>query len=63
VLAKPIALRRFASIPPVRGATGDFDQMALLAGQGVGSVRKISSAHDVITDMATQARSILHGLR
>lgn len=48
-------MRRFSSLLPVAGATGDFDQMPLTAGQGLGAIHEILPAARVIEDMAAEA--------
>ena len=48
-------MRRFSSLLPVAGATGDFEQMPLTAGQGVGAIHDILPAARVIEDMAAGA--------
>jgi NAD(P)H-dependent flavin oxidoreductase YrpB (nitropropane dioxygenase family) len=56
---QPMALRRFSSLLPVAGATGDFDQMPLTAGQGLGVIRAVVPAAQVIADMAADAARAL----
>lgn len=48
-------MRRFSSLLPVAGATGDFEQMPLTAGQGLGAIHDILPAARVIEDMAAEA--------
>jgi len=53
-------LRRFSNLVPMRGATtGDFEEMPLLAGQGVGLVTSTKPAADVIAGMTAQAGKLL----
>jgi NAD(P)H-dependent flavin oxidoreductase YrpB (nitropropane dioxygenase family) len=55
-----VELRRFTNLVPMRNATtGDFDEMPLLAGQGVGLVDAVKSAASVIADLTTGAREAL----
>jgi NAD(P)H-dependent flavin oxidoreductase YrpB (nitropropane dioxygenase family) len=55
-----VELRRFTSLVPMRNATtGDFDEMPLLAGQGVGLVDAVKSASSVIADLTAGAREAL----
>jgi hypothetical protein len=50
-------MRRFSNLVPMRGATtGEFEEMALLAGEGVGLVDGVKSAASVIADLTAQAR-------
>jgi enoyl-[acyl-carrier protein] reductase II len=53
-------LRRFTNLVPMRNATtGDFDEMPLLAGPGVGLVDAGKSAASVIADLTAGARAAL----
>ncbi len=52
-------MRRFSSLLPVAGATGDFEQMPLTAGQGLGAIQDILPAAQVIEDIATEAARAL----
>ncbi len=55
-----VEMRRFSNLVPMRGATtGDFEEMALLAGQGVGIVDGVKSAGSVIADITAQAAEML----
>jgi NAD(P)H-dependent flavin oxidoreductase YrpB (nitropropane dioxygenase family) len=55
-----VTMRRYSNLVPMRGATtGDFEEMALLAGQGVGLVDAVKSASSVIADITAQAREML----
>jgi NAD(P)H-dependent flavin oxidoreductase YrpB (nitropropane dioxygenase family) len=56
-----VELRRFTNLVPMRGATtGDFDEMPLLSGQGVGLVDAVKSAASVIADLTAGAREALN---
>jgi NAD(P)H-dependent flavin oxidoreductase YrpB (nitropropane dioxygenase family) len=50
---------RFVSMPPNGEASGDIDSMALLAGQGVGLVRDIKSASQIVHELVEEARQII----
>jgi NAD(P)H-dependent flavin oxidoreductase YrpB (nitropropane dioxygenase family) len=55
-----VEMRRFSNIVPMEGATsGDLEEMALLAGQGVGLVGSVAAAADVVESMTAQARAML----
>jgi NAD(P)H-dependent flavin oxidoreductase YrpB (nitropropane dioxygenase family) len=59
-----VELRRFTNLVPMRGATtGDFDEMPLLSGQGVGLVDAVKSAASVIADLTAGAREALDRYR
>ncbi|MDJ0929390.1 MAG: nitronate monooxygenase [Gammaproteobacteria bacterium] len=55
-------LHRFSSLLPVAGATGDFEQMPLTAGAGLGGIDSIQPARQVIEDIADQAQRSLQRL-
>lgn len=52
-------LRRFSSFVPITATTGDFGEMPMLAGQGVGLVDSITSAAEVIADMVAGAAAAI----
>jgi enoyl-[acyl-carrier protein] reductase II len=56
----PVDMHKFSSLVPMRGlTTGDLDEMALLAGQGVGLVDAVAPAATVVAEMTTRAREAL----
>jgi enoyl-[acyl-carrier protein] reductase II len=55
-------LHRFSNLVPMSTATGDVDQMALLAGQGVGLINDLPGAGDVIARMMADAVARLKSL-
>jgi NAD(P)H-dependent flavin oxidoreductase YrpB (nitropropane dioxygenase family) len=52
-------VQRFMSMPPNGEASGDIDAMALLAGQGVGLVREIKPAAEIVHELVEEARQII----
>jgi NAD(P)H-dependent flavin oxidoreductase YrpB (nitropropane dioxygenase family) len=55
-----VDMHQFSNLVPMRRATtGDLEEMALLAGQGVGLVRSVAPAATVIEEMTRQARTML----
>lgn len=50
---------RFMGFPPNADASGDIDSMDLLAGQGVGLVREIKPAGQIVRDLVEDARQII----
>jgi enoyl-[acyl-carrier protein] reductase II len=57
-------MRRFSNLVPMRDlTTGDLEEMALLAGQGVGLVDSVQAAASVITEMTKQAGAMLDRYR
>lgn len=56
-----LPMHKFSNLVPMRAATtGDLEEMALLAGQGVGLVTAIEPASVVISTMTTEANTMLH---
>lgn len=56
-----IPLQRFMGFPPNCHATGDIEAMGLLAGQGVGLIREIQAAGDIVKQLAEEAHQIITG--
>ncbi|HET8880815.1 MAG TPA: DUF6306 domain-containing protein, partial [Solimonas sp.] len=54
---RPIHL--FSTDSPLRSMRGDFEAMALYAGQGVGAITRIDSAGDVLLRIANEAAAAL----
>ena len=50
---------RFMGFPPNLDASGDIDSMDLLAGQGVGLVREIKPAGQIVHELVEEARQII----
>jgi enoyl-[acyl-carrier protein] reductase II len=56
LMGQDVEMRRFSNLVPMQGlTTGDFEQMSLLAGQGVGLVNAVEPAAAVIDRMTTEA--------
>jgi len=55
-------MRRFNSFPAVPEMTGDADELAMPAGEGVGLIQAIEPAAAVIDRMMADAEAILRGL-
>jgi NAD(P)H-dependent flavin oxidoreductase YrpB (nitropropane dioxygenase family) len=56
---QPMPVQRFMGIPPNSDAGGDIDSMDLLAGQGVGLVREIKPAGQIVHELIEEARQII----
>lgn len=56
-----VPLHRFAALPPTPDATGDLDAMGFLAGQGVGLVREILPAGEIVRGLVAEAERIING--
>lgn len=54
---------RFSTSPPSRGTTGNVAAMALYAGEGVGAVRAVEPAAEVVRSLADDAESLLRRWR
>ena len=55
-----VPMHRFSFLVPMRDrTTGDLEEMALLAGQGVGLVRDVQPAATIIAEMTAQATAML----
>ena len=52
-------LRRFGNLVPMTDATGDFDELPLLGGQGIGLVTRVEPAAQIIAEMTAGARALL----
>jgi NAD(P)H-dependent flavin oxidoreductase YrpB (nitropropane dioxygenase family) len=59
-----VEMHKFSNLVPVRELTdGDLEEMALLAGQGVGLVRTVEPAATVVAALTTQACAVLKQYR
>lgn len=56
-------LKRFSSFVPMPTTEGDLEEMALLAGQGVGLVQDIQSVDSIITTMMEEAAQTISSIR
>jgi NAD(P)H-dependent flavin oxidoreductase YrpB (nitropropane dioxygenase family) len=54
-----VAIPRFAVVPPSRETTGAVDAMALYAGEGVGAVRRVQPAAEIVRELAEGAERLL----
>ncbi|HJT81056.1 MAG TPA: nitronate monooxygenase [Chthoniobacterales bacterium] len=59
IAGQRMPLLRFMGFPPNCDATGDIESMDLLAGQGVGLIRDIRPAGDIVRDIVAEADEIL----
>jgi NAD(P)H-dependent flavin oxidoreductase YrpB (nitropropane dioxygenase family) len=58
--AGPVPMHKFSNLVPMRGRTeGDLEEMALLAGQGIGLIKSVDTTADVIGKMTAQAAAML----
>jgi nitronate monooxygenase len=54
-----IPVQRFAGLPATAESTGDIESMAFLAGQGVGLVREIKPAAEIVRELVEGAQQII----
>lgn len=59
IMGQEVPIHRFQTLVPVTGASGDFDQMPLLSGQGVGAITDLPGAGELIGRIALEASKIL----
>ena len=62
-LGNEIRIKKFSSLIPVKGSTGDFEQMALPAGQGLQVIRDILPTAEVVERMMSEAVDIIQRLQ
>jgi NAD(P)H-dependent flavin oxidoreductase YrpB (nitropropane dioxygenase family) len=55
-------MRKFNVLPPTADTDSDWEEMPWLAGQGVGLMRDIRPAKDVVETMMADAKVILRRL-
>lgn len=60
-LGQPHTKRKFDVLLPTPETTGDWEEMAWLSGQGVGLVKDIRPAADIVAEMMNGAAEILRG--
>jgi len=60
LMGQLVDMHKFSNLVPMRDyTTGDLDEMALLAGEGVGLVGAVEPAQDVINQMTAEAQLLL----
>jgi enoyl-[acyl-carrier protein] reductase II len=60
LMGQLVDMHKFSNLVPMRDyTTGDLDEMALLAGDGVGLVGTVEPAQDVINQMTAEAQLLL----
>jgi hypothetical protein len=57
--SRMVPIPRFATSPPVRATSGDIAAMALYAGHGVGAVRDVRPAGQLVRELAEGAQRLL----
>lgn len=59
MLGQPTPLERFTNLVPMTGAEGDFDELPLLAGEGVGLIDDLPPAAEVVASVREGALAAL----
>jgi enoyl-[acyl-carrier protein] reductase II len=62
LLGMDMDLHQFTNFVPITSTTGDFEEMPLLAGQGVGLVDSAPTVAEVISAMVTDATSMIQAV-
>ncbi|WP_136656741.1 nitronate monooxygenase [Nitratireductor sp. XY-223] len=61
LLGEATPLLKFTNLVPMTGASGDFEELPLLAGEGLSLVNDVPPAADIVRRMTEEARSALSG--
>jgi NAD(P)H-dependent flavin oxidoreductase YrpB (nitropropane dioxygenase family) len=56
-----MTLRKFNVLLPTPETKGDWEEMPFLAGQGVGLIKDVAPAQQVVERMMSEARAVLAG--
>jgi len=62
VFGQEMPMARFVGLPPTRAATGDLEQMSLLAGESAGLIHDIAPAGEIVARIAQEARACSQAL-
>lgn len=52
-------LRKFTNMVPMAGATGDFEELPMLSGEGVGLIHSVKPAADIVQELTEEAQKAL----
>lgn len=61
IYGRSVPMMRFCGFPPTSGATGDIDEMSLLAGESVGLTTETMSAGAIVREMMDGAEAVIGG--
>jgi NAD(P)H-dependent flavin oxidoreductase YrpB (nitropropane dioxygenase family) len=61
IAGQPYPMPKFSAILPTPDTTGDLDEMCLPTGEGVGLIRKIQPAAEIVHEMMEEARRLMRG--
>jgi len=62
LMGMELDLHKFSSFVPIATTTGDFDEMPMLAGQGVGLIESIPTVAEAISQIVTDATNMVTGI-
>jgi NAD(P)H-dependent flavin oxidoreductase YrpB (nitropropane dioxygenase family) len=62
VFGQEVPLARFMGLPPTRAATGDLDQMSLLAGESSGLIAERRPAAEIVATLAQELAAAVRSL-
>lgn len=61
IFGQKVPMTRFSGFPPTSGATGDMEEMSLLAGKSVGLTTKMMAAGAIVREMMNEAAAVISG--
>lgn len=59
LFGEKVPLSKFGGFPPTAAATGDLDQMSLLAGESVGMIDGVEPAAEIVGRLAAEAEQVI----
>jgi NAD(P)H-dependent flavin oxidoreductase YrpB (nitropropane dioxygenase family) len=59
IYGQKVPMTRFCGFPPTEKASGDFEEMSLLAGESVGQTNELLSVEEIVTTMMSDAAAII----
>ena len=59
IFGQKVPMTRFCGFPPTSGATGDMEEMSLLAGESVGLTTRMMGAGDIVREMMSDAAAVI----
>jgi enoyl-[acyl-carrier protein] reductase II len=61
IYGQKMPMTKFCGFPATEDASGDFEEMSLLAGESVGQTKELLGAEQIVTSMMTDAAAIITG--
>jgi enoyl-[acyl-carrier protein] reductase II len=59
IYGQKVPMTRFCGFPPTEKASGDFEEMSLLAGESVGQTNELLGVEEIVTTMMSDAAAII----